>query len=171
MVIDEVFEIKIAAIEESSAIIKMLKQLAQWMKENDINQWRYLLDGGDDEEIKQAIVNQETYIVLEDKDIIATFSLSSKQSEWDRQLWGNDTTLSSLYLHRLAIIPAYMKKGIGKSILKWIQENMSDKEVLKLDCVADNVKLNNFYKCNGFEFIGVTDGHSKYQKRMKYDYK
>lgn len=166
MVNEGVFEIKIAAIEESSAIIKMLKQLAQWMKENDINQWRYLLDGGDDEEIKQAIVNQETYIVLEDKDIIATFSLSSKQSEWDRQLWGSDTTLSSLYLHRLAIIPAYMKKGIGKSILKWIQENMRDKEVLKLDCVADNVKLNNFYKSNGFKFIGETDGHSKYQKRI-----
>ena len=44
---------------------------------------------------------------------------------------------------------------------------MSDKELLKLDCVAANVKLNNFYKCNGFEFIGVTDGHSKYQKLIK----
>lgn len=166
MVNEEGFEIKVAAIEDSCAIIKLLKQLAQWMKENGINQWRYLLDGGDDQEIKQAIVNQETYIVLKDKDIIATFSLSSKQSEWDRQLWGSDTAVSTLYLHRLAIIPAYMKKGIGKSILMWIQENVSDKELLKLDCVADNVKLNNFYKCNGFEFIGVTDGHSKYEKRI-----
>ncbi|EKB44552.1 hypothetical protein B857_02654 [Solibacillus isronensis B3W22] len=64
----EGFEVKIAAIEDSSVIIKMLKQLAQWMKEHDINQWQYLLDGGDDEEIKQAIVNQETYIVLKDKE-------------------------------------------------------------------------------------------------------
>ncbi|MBM7663631.1 GNAT superfamily N-acetyltransferase [Solibacillus kalamii] len=167
MVNGEGFEVKIAAIEDSSVIIKMLKQLAQWMKEHEINQWQYLLDGGDDEEIKQAIVNQETYIVLKDKEIIATFSLSSKQSEWDRQLWGSDNTLTSLYLHRLAIIPAYMKKGIGKSILIWIQEYVSDKELLKLDCVAANVKLNNFYKCNGFEFIGVTDGHSKYQKLIK----
>lgn len=166
MVNGDGLEIKIAVIEDSSAIIKILKQLAQWMKENDINQWRYLLDGGDDEEIKQAIINHETYIVLKDKDIIATFSLSSKQSEWDRQLWGSDTKLSSLYLHRLAIIPAYMKKGIGKSILMWIQENVSDKELLKLDCVADNVKLNIFYKSNGFKFIGETDGHSKYQKRI-----
>lgn len=167
MVNVEGFEVKIAAIEDSSVIIKMLKQLAQWMKEHDINQWQYLLDGDDDEEIKQAIVNQETYIVLKDKEIIATFSLSSKQSEWDKQLWGNDTTLSSLYLHRLAIVPAYMNKGIGKSILIWIQEYVNDKQLLKLDCVEANVKLNNFYKCNGFEFIGVTDGHSKYQKLIK----
>ena len=167
MVNGEGIEIKIAAIEDSGVIINMLKQLAQWMKDNDINQWRYLLDGGDDEEIKQAIVNQETYVVLKGKEIVATFSLSSKQSEWDRQIWGSDTSFSSIYLHRLAIIPAYMKKGIGKSILTWIQENVSDKELLKLDCVADNVKLNNFYKSNGFDFIGVTDGHSKYQKRIK----
>ncbi|MGG1190970.1 N-acetyltransferase [Solibacillus isronensis] len=60
-----------------------------------------------------------------------------------------------------------MNKGIGKSILMWIQEYVSDKELLKLDCVAANVKLNNFYVGNGFEFIGVTDGHSKYQKLIK----
>jgi GNAT superfamily N-acetyltransferase len=163
----EGFEIKIATKHDSSVIIKMLKQIAQWMKENDINQWRFLLDGGDDEEIEQAIINQETYIVLKDMDIVATFTLLSKQSEWDRHIWGSDISSKSLYLHRLAIIPTYMKKGIGKSILTWIQDNASDKEYLKLDCVTDNIKLNNFYKYNDFEFIGVTDGHSKYQKSIK----
>ena len=163
----EGFEIKIAINQDSSAIIKMLKQIAQWMKDNDINQWRFLLDGGDDKEIEQAIMNQETYIVLKDKDIVATFTLLSKQSEWDRHIWGSDISTKSLYLHRLAIVPTYMKKGLGKSILTWIIENASDKEYLKLDCVTNNIKLNNFYKSNDFELIGVTDGHSKYQKSIK----
>jgi GNAT superfamily N-acetyltransferase len=163
----EGFEIKIATNHDSSAIIKLLKQIAQWMKDNDINQWRFLLDGGEDEEIEQAIINQETYIVLKGKDIVATFTLLSKQSEWDRHIWGSDNSSKSLYLHRLAIIPTYMKKGIGKNILTWIQDNASDKEYLKLDCVTDNIKLNNFYKCNDFELIGVTDGHCRYQKSIK----
>ena len=167
LVNSEGFEIKMATNHDSRVIIKMLKLIAQWMKDNDINQWRFLLDGGDDEEIEQAIINQETYIVLKDKDIVATFTLLSKQSEWDRHIWGSDTSLKSLYLHRLAITPTYMKIGLGKSILNWIQENVSDKEFLKLDCVADNVKLNSFYKCNEFELIGVTDGHSKYQKGIQ----
>lgn len=167
MVYGEGFEIKIATNHDSSVIIAMLKQVAQWMKDNDINQWRFLLDGGEDEEIKQAIINQETYIVLKDKNIVATFTLLSKQSEWDGHIWGSDISSKSLYLHRLAITPTYMKKGIGKSILTWIQENASEKEYLKLDCVTDNTKLNNFYKCNDFELIGVTDGHSKYQKNIK----
>ncbi|MCM3708506.1 MULTISPECIES: GNAT family N-acetyltransferase [Cytobacillus] len=163
---DEI-EIKKAAKHHSSTIINMLKQIAQWMKDHDIYQWRFLLDGGDDEEIEQAIINQETYIVLKDKDIVATFSLLSKQSEWDRHIWGIDNAPDSLYLHRLAIIPLYMKKGLGKVILDWIQENANEKYYLKLDCVTDNIKLNNFYKRNGFELIGITDGHSKYQKRIK----
>jgi GNAT superfamily N-acetyltransferase len=161
------YEIKIATKHDSIAVIKMLKQIAQWLKDNDINQWGFLLEGGDDQEIEQAINNQETYIVLKDKDIVATFTLLSKQSEWDRHIWGSDTSTEALYLHRLAIIPPYMKKGLGKRILTWIQDNLSDKEYLKLDCVTDNMKLNNFYKCNDFELIGVTDGHSKYQKSIK----
>ncbi|MDR7080573.1 GNAT superfamily N-acetyltransferase [Neobacillus niacini] len=163
----EGFNIKIATNEDSSNIIKMLKQIALWMKDNEINQWSFLLDGGDDEEIEQAISNQETYIVLKDNDIVATFTLLSKQSEWDRDIWGDDNSSKSLYLHRLAIIPTYMKKGMGRSILTWIQNNVSDQEYLKLDCVADNIKLNSFYKDNKFELVGLTDGHSRYQMCIK----
>jgi hypothetical protein len=64
-----------------------------------------------------------------------------------------------------------MKKGMGRSILAWIQNNVSYTEYLKLECVADNIKLNNFYKNNKFELIGLTDGHSKYQKCIKKDKK
>ncbi|MFK9093750.1 acetyltransferase [Bacillus salipaludis] len=74
------FNIQIATKDDSSKVIKMLKRIALWMKDNEINQWRFLLDGGDDEEIEQAITNRETYIVLKDNDIVATFTLLSKQS-------------------------------------------------------------------------------------------
>jgi GNAT superfamily N-acetyltransferase len=158
------FNIKIATNDDIYKVIKMLKQIALWMKDNDINQWRFLLEGGDDEEIELAITNQETYIVLKDNDIVATFTLLSKQSEWDKQIWGEDITSKTLYLHRFAIIPTYMNTGLGRSILAWIQNIVRDKEYVRLDCVADNHKLNNFYKNNEFELVGLTNGHSKYQK-------
>lgn len=161
-------QIKIATNDDSRGVNDILKQVALWMKHNEINQWRFLLEGGEDEEIEQAVSNHDTYIVLRDHAIIATFTLLSKQSEWDRHIWGDDSSSNSLYLHRLAIIPMYMKKGIGRNILNWIQNNTrSDKEYLKLDCVADNIKLNNFYKINRFELIGLTDGHSKFQRSLK----
>lgn len=157
-------QIKIATNDECSQIINMLKEVAQWMKDKGIDQWQFLLQGGDDEEIKQAVANNDTYIILKNKEIIATFTLSSKQTDWDIHIFGDDTLSNSLYLHRLAVTPKYMKKGIGKNILNWIHENInSDKKFLKLDCVANNTKLNNFYKNNCFEHIGITDGHSKFQ--------
>jgi hypothetical protein len=161
------FTIRRAANEESNKIINLLKQTAQWIKENKINQWRFLLEGNQDEEIKQDILNEKTYIVLKGNEMVATFTLLSQQSEWDRHLWGDDSSSKSVYLHRLAVSTPYMKRGMGKSILDWVQNNVSGSEYLKLDCVAENRKLNTFYKNNGFELVGLTDGHNKYQKLIK----
>ncbi|MFJ5768775.1 acetyltransferase [Psychrobacillus sp. NPDC093180] len=75
----EGLEFKVANGRDISRIIEMLKQLAVWMKDNEINQWRFLLEGGDDEEIEQAINKQETYIVLKYDQLVATFTLLSTQ--------------------------------------------------------------------------------------------
>ncbi|MBT2681447.1 GNAT family N-acetyltransferase [Bacillus sp. ISL-35] len=137
------------------------------MKDNGINQWRYLLSGGDDEEILHAIKKKETYIVLHEDEVIATFTISEGQSEWDQHIFGDDVARDSLYLHRLAISPEWIGKGVGSELLSWIYQNIStDKSFLKLDCVADNRKLNQFYIDNGFEYMGETDHHSKYQKKL-----
>ncbi|MBC6972161.1 GNAT family N-acetyltransferase [Bacillus sp. Xin] len=163
----EGYQIRTAHGEESILIIHMLKEVAQWLKEKEIDQWQYLLAGEDDEEIIQAVNNKNTYIILKENEIIGTFTLSSIQSEWDRHIFGEDALSDSLYLHRLAIIPKCMKNRIGEGALMWIQDNMNtEKTFLKLDCVANNTQLNNFYKNNGFEHFGVVDGHNKYRKRM-----
>ncbi|MFT4414311.1 GNAT family N-acetyltransferase [Fredinandcohnia humi] len=158
--------ITVATKSDVSSVIHLLKEVAGWLKENEINQWSFLLAGGEDNEIKQDIVEGNTYIVSTETEIIATFTLLPTQSEWDLHIWGDDNELDSLYLHRLAVKPSYMKNGLGANILHWIQENVKPRlTLLKLDCVADNHKLNSFYKNNGFTHIGTTlDGHSKYIK-------
>jgi GNAT superfamily N-acetyltransferase len=159
------FEVKKASIKDSKDILSLLKEVATWLKANEINQWGYLLHGGDDDEILQAIENQNTFVVIKDGIMVGTFTLSAKQSEWDQHIFGVEDTNDSLYLHRLAIYPKYMGNGIGKNILEWIEENHhSEMTFLKLDCVADNERLNQFYRENGFTYMGETDNHSKYQK-------
>lgn len=61
-----------------------------------------------------------------------------------------------------------MGLGIARKILHFIPSFITNKkDYIKLDCVATNTKLNNFYKSNGFEYMGTTDGHSKYQKKLQ----
>jgi GNAT superfamily N-acetyltransferase len=164
----EAANVRLAVSDDGQQVIKLLKNSAQWMQDHGINQWQYLLSGGDDKEILEAVKQQETYIVLSDEELIATFTLSTTQSDWDRHIFGESHEEDSVFLHRLAILPSQMGKGIGKEILQWIEQNYStDKTYLKLDCVADNSKLNQFYLANGFQYIGETDQHSKYQKNCK----
>ncbi|MFE8699991.1 GNAT family N-acetyltransferase [Cytobacillus sp. FJAT-54145] len=166
----EALRVRLTTIHDCDQVIKMLKEIALWMKKNGINQWKFLLEGGDDEEIKEAISKQETFIVTKNNQLIATFTLLNTQSEWDQHIWGEDISNNVLYLHRLAIIPTYMKKRIGKELLDWIVTNVrDDKKYLRLDCVASNSKLNQFYQNYGFDLIGCKDDHNKYVKELKKD--
>ena len=160
-------DIRLATTEDSRDIIQLLKEIAQWMKDKGINQWRFLLEGGDDEEIHQAVCNQETYRVSDGDGVAATFTLLSRPSEWDRHIWGADDPPDTLYLHRLAVAPDFMGKGLGRQLLNWIENEVRDHDHIRLDCVEDNEKLNSFYRDHGFEYVGLTDGHCKYQKRVK----
>ncbi|MBS4172913.1 GNAT family N-acetyltransferase [Bacillus sp. FJAT-49736] len=160
--------VTLAADADTNRLIQFLKDIAQWLKDMEVDQWQYLLGGGEDGEIAAAVSAQYTYIVLKDKEIIATFTLAPTPSDWDHHIFGKETDNDSLYLHRLAVSPSYMGKGLGKNILQWIPENIeTEKGYIKLDCVAHNVKLNRFYQNNGFDYIGETDSHSKYQRNIR----
>ncbi|KAA0546912.1 GNAT family N-acetyltransferase [Bacillus sp. BGMRC 2118] len=160
-------KIRQAIQAESESIIHLLKECAKWIKEKEINQWQYLLEGGEDGEIRDAIERGETYILLHENEIRGTFTISDCQNEWDEHIFGPDIENNSLYIHRLAIHPALIGQRMGPILLEWIQKTFNqEKEWLKLDCVASNMKLVTFYCDNGFEHIGETDGHMKFRKRF-----
>ncbi|WP_156499158.1 hypothetical protein [Fictibacillus phosphorivorans] len=45
-------------------VIRLLKECAQWMKDGNIDQWRFLLEVGEDTEFKYAIERKDTFIVM-----------------------------------------------------------------------------------------------------------
>lgn len=161
--------IKKASLDDLQMVTSLLKECAQWMKDGNIDQWRYLLQGGEDLDIKSAIKRNETYTVMKNEQLVATFTLSPQQTEWDVHIFGKDEVENCLYLHRLAVSPSCMNKGIGKEILNWIEmyaNEKQDKDYIKLDCVANNRNLNQFYVDNGFQYLGESDRHSKYKKSL-----
>lgn len=158
----ENYQVQKATKDNVEAIIQLLKEVAAWLKAKEVNQWGFLLAGGEDEEIRQAILDDATYVVRSDGELIATFTLYATQSEWDQHIWGSEDYEDVLYLHRLAVRPAYMGKGIGQELLKWIDENLD--KTIRLDCIINHPKLRMFYTENGFEEVGINDGHCKMQK-------
>ncbi|MDA1741304.1 GNAT family N-acetyltransferase [Bacillus cereus] len=161
------YTIRIATEEESDSIITLLKEVAQWLQHKEVDQWQYLLGGEATDEILEGIREKYTYVITKEDEIIGTVTVSPKQNEWDEHIFGKEEVSNSLYIHRFAVKRKYKGNGIGEWILQWIEENVQhDKEFLKLDCVGHNVTLNDFYKRCGFEYVGSTDGHSMFQKRI-----
>ncbi|MFL0488434.1 GNAT family N-acetyltransferase [Bacillus sp. AFS054943] len=160
------YTIRIATEGESDSIITLLKEVAQWLQHKEVDQWQYLLGEEATAEILEAIREKYTYVVTKEEEIVGTVTVSPKQSEWDEYIFGKEEVSDSLYIHRFAVKRKYKGNGIGEWMLRWIEENVQhDKEYLKLDCVGHNRILNDFYKRSGFEYIGSTDGLSKFQKR------
>ncbi len=154
-------------MEDADAIIFLLKDVAKWLHENDVDQWGYLASGGEDEEIKEAIQKNETYMVKRDKDLIGTFTLYESQSPWDIHTWGKRED-EAVYLHRLAVKRSEIGNGIGGELVAWIEKFLSEKgkRMLRLDCVESNEKLNQFYEKQGFIKQGVSDEHTLFEKRL-----
>ncbi|PHB87419.1 GNAT family N-acetyltransferase [Bacillus wiedmannii] len=160
------YTIRTAIEEESDSIITLLKEVAEWLQHKEVNQWQYLLGGEATAEILEGIREKYTYVVTKGDEIVGTVTASPKQNDWDEHIFGKEEVSNSLYIHRFVVKRQHKGNGIGEHILQWVDENMqSDKQYLKLDCVGHNRTLNDFYKKNGFEYIGSTDGHSKFQKR------
>lgn len=161
------YQVFLAKNEEADEIICLLKDVANWLKEEGIDQWGFLASGGEDDEIKQAINNQETFTIKKDSKLIATFTLYRQQSDWDQHTWGklND---QAIYLHRLALQRAEIGFGLGKEVIHWLETYLRNEEIktLRLDCVENNIQLNLFYLDNGFKKVGVSDGHSLFQKNI-----
>ncbi|WP_439873447.1 GNAT family N-acetyltransferase [Bacillus mycoides] len=162
------YTIRIATEEESNSIIILLKEVAQWLQHKEVDQWQYLLGEEATVEILEGIREKHTYVVTKEDEIVGTVTAYPKQNDWDEHIFGKEEVSNSLYIHRFAVKRKYKGSGIGEYILQWIDENMqSDKQYLKLDCVGHNRILKDFYKKNGFAYIGSKDGHSKFQKRRR----
>ncbi|MGE7884806.1 GNAT family N-acetyltransferase [Bacillus sp. NPDC094077] len=162
----EEYTIRIASEEESDNVITLLKEVAQWLQDKEVNQWQYLLGVEATAEILEGIREKYTYVVMKEDEIVGTVTVSPKQNKWDEYIFGKEEVSNSLYIHRFAVKREYKGNGIGEWVLRWVEENVRrDKNYLKLDCVGHNRTLNDFYKKNGFAYVGSTDGLSKFQKK------
>ncbi|TFJ91455.1 GNAT family N-acetyltransferase [Lentibacillus salicampi] len=164
------YMIRKAEADDAETVIGILRDAAEWLVNRGIHQWDFYLTEEAASEIREAIKAGTTYLVTDNTQPVATFNLSQLQNDLDVSIWGNRHD-DALYLHRLAVNINYRRQKIGKQLLEWIMENSpADCEVLRLDCVADNPGLNQFYIDAGFIFSGHADAmaiqFSRYEKPL-----
>ncbi|WP_249871370.1 GNAT family N-acetyltransferase [Oceanobacillus saliphilus] len=159
----EDYKVRKATVEDTEAVIKILRDAAIHLNEKGIVQWEYLRSGNENDEMKRAISDGETYVVESKYGLAATFNLSAKQNEWDMEMWGKRND-HAYYIHRLAVAENARNKQVGKKILAWLDNNILLKDgYIRLDCVANNAVLNDYYRQAGFTFIAYAgEGENRF---------
>jgi ribosomal protein S18 acetylase RimI-like enzyme len=145
----EELEVREARPADLDAVVSMLEEAARWMVRRGIEGWTP--DGFSRERIAVLIESGEMYLAVLDGRSAGTFAL-----QWsDRETWG-DVPDDAGYIHGLAIRREFAGTGLGREMLRWAEQMVyrSEREYLRLDCVADNDALNEYYRRAGFAYRG-----------------
>ncbi|WP_036745877.1 GNAT family N-acetyltransferase [Paenibacillus sp. UNC451MF] len=164
------FTMSQARPEDTEAIMALLLEIAEWLRSKGSSQWKGLLEGYDSHDTANAIQRGDVFICKFEEDVAGSVMLIQKPSDWDCNLWGSKAHREdqAIYLHRLAVKRKYANTGLGKAILQWCDSGIrfEGKTVVRLDCIASSLQLNNFYSHNGYFYMGEKDGFSIYEKSI-----
>ncbi|TKH45122.1 GNAT family N-acetyltransferase [Paenibacillus terrae] len=163
-----------AGAEDQEQVQELILQTARWLHSRGSTQWGNLLQGKDDHNLGGAIARGEviTFRTSEDHALAGAVILQQQPSAWDRKLWGLDDADSdggtSVYLHRLVVDRDRTGKGLGRELVQWIEKGIrfTGKDRIRLDCIAGNDKLNQFYQQCGYTYIGETGGYNIFEKML-----
>jgi ribosomal protein S18 acetylase RimI-like enzyme len=133
------------------AVVSMLEEAARWMVRRGIEGWTP--EGFSRERIAVLVEGGEMYLAAFDGRPAGTFAL-----QWsDRETWG-DVPDDAGYVHGLAIRREFAGMGLGREMLRRAEQlvSVAQRAYLRLDCVAENEALNEYYRRAGFAPRGST---------------
>ncbi|WP_274365560.1 GNAT family N-acetyltransferase [Paenibacillus thermotolerans] len=144
-----------AAEDDLERVHSLWADAFAFMQRNGINQW--IAEQVTYDAVKYVFDLSEMFLVLDGEEAVGTFFLVDS----DEALWGGETKPGEAgYLHRLVVDRRHAGRGIGARMLQLAEQYLAErgKGVFRLDCMADNPKLNEFYRSAGFTFIRRVDG-------------
>jgi ribosomal protein S18 acetylase RimI-like enzyme len=150
-------DIRRATVADLDVAYAIIVEAAAWLQSRGSSQWAWFLTEPGKDLIRHRIETAETYLVLDPQaQPVATFTV-----QWDdERIWGSrgkDGTAG--YVHGLAVRRLAAGKGLGLKMLEWSSERIAqnDRHLIRLDCMADNQALCNYYCRAGFTDAGVYD--------------
>ncbi|MBI9014817.1 MAG: GNAT family N-acetyltransferase [Clostridiales bacterium] len=148
---DNEIEIRPADIHDLDNILTILDNAALWLHEIGItNQWTPGEAFVDDGYFKNSILQNYFFVALNKNEIVGAFLI-----RWsDEDLWGfNDDNAG--YIHHLVIDRNCSVKSLGSKLLSFAEDKIRDngKRYIRLDCIENNQKLNQYYLERNYKFI------------------
>ena len=149
--VSEELEVREARIAELDVVLCILEDAALWMVRKEVEGWTPASFSRT--RIADLIERGEIYVAFLNGRVVGTFAL-----QWsDEETWGTLPDDAG-YLHGLAVLRKLAGMGLGRELLGWTENrvSLSGRKYLRLDCVAANKALNEYYLRAGFGYRGRT---------------
>lgn len=146
-----------ATVDDINNVMKIINDAKEYFKEMNINQWQ---DGYPNEEvIKNDIINNNSYVLEKDGDIIATTMFAVEKDKTYDNIYDGKWINEGEYavIHRIAVDNKLKGLKLGAEIINNAVEVCKDKGIksIKIDTHKDNISMQRFLKNNGFQYCGV----------------
>jgi GNAT superfamily N-acetyltransferase len=149
------FSTRHAALNELPLILQILKEGAEALQAKGIDQWQGW--HAPDEErlawVQQGLEEGEFHFLEVEGQIIGMY----RYLQHDELYWGPQK-VAARYVHSLAVRAGWAGKGIGRQLMErlFVQAKKEGAAVFRLDCVATNTHLRQYYESLGFMPVGET---------------
>ena len=148
------YKIRSTYPNEFAVILGVLKEAAVTLQSKGIDQWRVWLNPNAErlQWVQEGFDNGEFYIIENQQKLVAGIYRLSFE---DLKYWGIQKKPSG-YMHSLAIRDSFSGQQLGQLILKLVEKQLLEKglKLFRLDCVASNKKLCQYYESQGFKKVG-----------------
>lgn len=142
----------VASQLHQTTIAEILEEGRVWLQQvKGINQWPFPFTPT---WVNKYLEKQEFFLVHLDDTPVAVFRLLST----DPFIWEEDSQ-DAIYLHSLAVRRGWKGHGIGRHLLEWVENYTAqqNRRYLRLDCMAENLALCQYYERVGFIARGTRE--------------
>lgn len=142
-------------LSDLNAICSMVDRAKILMESQGIHQWDEIYPCKED--FESDIKKSTLHVAFEDDNLAAVYVLSE---ECDEEYNSCDWEFKNpCIIHRLCVSPDFQNKGIGKAVLKHIEQQISEMgyESVRLDVFSENPFALSLYAKNQYQKRGHAD--------------
>ena len=149
--------IRKAEISDLENIMLMYKSCVTGMIANGIDQWDESYPNA--EVIMEDLIAQTYFVAIKNNIIIAGINIDQNQDDTYLAIDWKDKKNQFLVVHRLAVKVEFWSDGIGKSLMLFTENLVTEKGLnsIRLDTYSGNPKAMEFYRRLGYIELGTID--------------
>jgi GNAT superfamily N-acetyltransferase len=144
---EHALRVRAGTIGDVDAAQALMDGARRWLREQSIDQWQ---DRVPDSTFKKDAERGRFFVVERHGAVIAMVTVADE----DDETWPADD-VAAAYVHRLAVDSIHRGENLGGRLLSWVEVRAREagKQVVRLDCAADNPGLRRFYEERGFSHV------------------